>query len=78
MKYWFSETTISFIHKKRQQYLLMKRAPSPVAAAKYRKISNIVRHLTRYDTKHHVLNIYHDYSKNPKKFWSYLNQSKGY
>ena len=78
MKYWFSETTISFIHKKRQQYLLMRRAPSSVAAAKYRKISNIVRHLTRYDTKHHVLNIYHDYSKNPKKFWSYLNQSKGY
>ena len=48
MKYWFSETTISFIHKKRQQYLLMKRAPSSVAAARYRKISNIVRHLTTY------------------------------
>ena len=56
----------------------MKRAPSPVTAAKYRKISNIVCHLTRYDTKHHVLNIYHDYSKNPKKFWSWPNQSKGY
>ena len=57
---------------------MMKRAPSSVTAAKYRKISNIVRHLTRYDTKHHVLNISHNYYKNPKKIWSWLNRSKGY
>ena len=78
MKYWFSDTTISLIHKKRQLYLLKKRTPSPVIAARYRKISNVVRHLTRYDTKHHVYNICDNYSKNPKKFWSWVNRSKGY
>jgi len=78
MKYWFSDTTVSLIHKKRQLYLLKKRAPSQLIAARYRKISNIVRHLTRYDTKHHVLNICDDYSNNPKKFWSWVNRSKGY
>ena len=57
---------------------MKKCAPSPAIASKYRKISNIVRHLTRYETKQHVLNICHNYPKNPKKFWSWLNRSKGY
>ena len=58
MKEWFSSTTISFIHKKRQLYLLKKSKPnSDVAATKHCKISNIVCYLTRHDTKHHALKI---------------------
>ena len=69
--------TISLIHKKRQLYLLKKRDPSPAAAAKYRKISNVVRHFIR-DTKKHVLNICENYSRVSKKFWSWINRSKGH
>ena len=80
MKQWFSSTTISFIHKKRQLYLLRKNKPnSAVAAANYHKISNIVCYLTQHDTKHHALKICSsDYVKNPKKIWSWVNASKGY
>ena len=79
MKHWFSSNTISFIHKKRQLYLLKKSRPDSTAVAiRYRKISNIVRYLTRYDTKHHTLNICSDYAKNPKRFWSWAKASKGY
>ena len=79
MKHWFS-TTISFIYKKCRLYLLKKRKPdSAVAAAKYRKISNVVRYLTRHDTKEHAFKICSlDCNKNPKKFWSWVNASKGY
>ena len=76
MKHW----SISFIHKKRQLYLLKKKKPnSTVAAAKYRRISNIVRHLTRHDTREHAIKICSfDYTKNPNKFWSWVNASKAY
>ena len=80
MKHWFSDSTISFIHKKRQLYLLKKKKPvSIAAAAKHRKISNIVHYLTRHDTKLHAQKICSsDYTENPKKFWSWINASKGY
>ena len=55
--------------------MLKKRNPSPAAAAKYRKISNVVHHLT-CDTKKHVLNICESYSRGYKQFWSWINQSK--
>ena len=77
MKPWFSSTTISFIHKKRRLYLLKKRKPNlAVAAAKYCKISNVVHYLTRHDTKEHAISL--DCNKNSKKFWSWVNASKGY
>ena len=57
--------------------MLKKRDPSPAAAAKYRKISNVVRHFIR-DTKKHVLNICENYSRVSKKFWSWINRSKGH
>jgi len=51
MKHWFSSTTISFIRKKRQLYLLKKIKPDSTAdAVRYRKISNIVCYLTLHDT----------------------------
>ena len=59
--------------------MLKRSKPDSTAiASKYRKISNIVRCLTRHDTKHHAANICSDYTKNPKRFWSWVNASKGY
>ena len=72
--------TISFIHKKRQLHLIKKRKPnSTIAATNYRKISNVVRCLTRCDTKEHTSRICHlNIIKNPKKIWSWVNASQGY
>ena len=60
--------------------MLKKRDPSPAVVAKYRKISNMVchRYPTRCGTKKHVLNICENYSRGSKKFWSWINQSKGH
>ena len=60
MKHWFNSITIAFIHTKRQFYLIKKRKPnSTIAATNYRKISNVVRCLTRCDTKEHTSRICH-------------------
>ena len=67
MKHWFNSVTIAFIHKKCQLYLIKKRKPnSTIAATNYRKISNVVRSLTRRDTKEHTSRMCHlNITKNP-------------
>ena len=60
MKHWFNSVTIVFIHTKHQFYLIKKRKPnSTIAATNYRKISNVVRCLTRCDTKENTSRICH-------------------
>ena len=79
LKHWFSYNTIHQIHKKRQLYLHLKSSssPSPQLLLKYRRVSNLVRHMTRSDTKLHAENICHHFHDNPRKFWSWVNSSKG-
>ena len=43
---------------------------------KYRSLSDIVRGMTRRDTKIYTERICRDFSKNPKKFWAWVNTSK--
>ena len=56
LKHWFSYNTIHQIRKKRQLYLHLKSSssPSPQLLLKYRRVSNLVRHMTRSDTKLHA------------------------
>ena len=79
LKHWFSYQTIHLIRQKRRLYLRIKSytTPSPVLLHKYRSISNKVRRLTRLDTKQYSEYICQQYFRNPKKFWSWINSSKG-
>ena len=65
--------------QKRRLYLHMKSfvTPSSVLLLKYKHISNQVRRLTRLDTKQYTEHICQQYSANPKKFWRWINSSKG-
>ena len=78
LKHWFSHETILSIRQKRRLYLHIKSLPSPSPSllSKYHTLSNTVRRMTRRDTK--LTNkVFQDCYKNPKKFWAWLNSSKG-
>ena len=79
LKHWFSHETIHSIRQKRHLYLHIKASshPSPSLLSKYRVLSNNVRRLTRRDTKLYTDKVCQDCHKNPKKFWSWINSSKG-
>ena len=79
LKHWFSYQTIHLIRQKRQLYLRIKSFtnPSSVLLLKYRSVSNRVRRLTRLDTTQYTEHICQQYFGNPKKFWSWVNSSKG-
>ena len=79
LKHWFSYDTIHQIRKKRQLYLRVKSSSPPSAQLllKYRRISNLVRCMTRSDTKLHAETICHHFHDNPRKFWNWVNSSKG-
>ena len=51
--------------------------PPSALLLKYKSISNKVRRLTRLDTKQYTEHICQQYFRNPKKFWSWVNSSKG-
>ena len=70
LKHWFSYETIHLIRQKRRLYLRMKSFSSPPTSLmrKYRSLSNIVRGMTRRDTKIYTERICQDFSKNPRKF----------
>ena len=79
LKHWFSYQTIHLIRQKRRLYLHIKSytTPSSVLLPKYRSITNKVRCLTRLDTKQYSEHICQQSFRNPKKFWSWINSSKG-
>ena len=52
-------------------------SPSPSLVSEYRRVSNEVRSKTRYDTKQFTESLCKDFSKDPKKFWNWVNSSKG-
>ena len=74
VKHWFSPSTINLIYKKRKLYRSMCKQPTPANKLRYRTVSNLVRTLTRSDTKKRALNL----SQTPtvKKFWSWVNSVK--
>ena len=79
LKHWFSYDTIHHIRQKRRLYLRIKSSSSPSALLllKYRRISNLVRHMTRSDTKVYAEKICQHFHDNPRKFWNWINSSKG-
>jgi len=78
LKHWFSYETIHLIRQKRHLYLRIKSSlPSPSLLHKYRSLSNIVRGMTRRDTQTYTERICQGFSKNPRKFWAWVNTSKG-
>ena len=79
LKHWFSYDTIHHICKKRQLYSCINSSSSPSALLllKYRHVSNLVRNMTRSDTKKHAEKICQHLHDNPRKFWSWINSSKG-
>ena len=76
LKHCFSYETIHLIRQKRRLYLRIKSFSSPPTSLmrKYRSLSDIVRGMTRRDTKTYTERIYRDFSKNP---WAWMNTSKG-
>ena len=52
-------------------------SPSPSLLSKYRTLSNTVCRMTRRDTKLYTNKVCQDCYKNPKKFWAWINSSKG-
>ena len=75
LKHWFS---IHLIQQKRRLYshiIQSSTPPLPSLLRKYRSLSNIVRGMTRQDTNLKL--IQKKLSKNPRKFWAWVNSSKG-
>ena len=79
LKHWFSYEIIHLIQQKRRLYLRIKSFYSPPTSLmrKYRSLSDIVRGMTRRDTKIYTERICRDFSKNPRKFWAWVNTLKG-
>ena len=77
-KCWFSSNTITMIHRKRKLYRVKKKHPSPENLARYRRISNIVRLLTRQETKCHFASLCDTYRHNPKQFWKWVNSVRNF
>ena len=78
VKHWFSNDTISLIHKKRKLYMKMKQCMSPNLVTKYRHISNLVRSRTRTDTKNQAITLSNCFHTAGKKFWQWVNSVKRY
>ena len=78
VKHWFSNDTISLIHKKRKLYMKMKQCMSPNIVTKYRHISNLVRSRTRADTKNQAVTLSNCFHTTVKKFWQWVNSAKRY
>ena len=77
-KYWFTKDTLYLIRKKRRIYLKLKRSPTPYLTNYYKKLSNLVRTATRQDTGEYVESISNSSFTHPKRFWRWINSSKGY
>ena len=68
MKYWFSDSTIKLIHKKKQLYRSYKRSGNPTTLRQYKAISNLVRSKCRQETIAHSNLVCHQSNTNPKQF----------
>ena len=77
-KYWFTKDTLYLIRKKRHIYLKLKRSSTPYLTNYYKKLSNLVRTATRQDTGDYVESISNSSFTHPKRFWRWINSSKGY
>ena len=79
LRHWFSYKTIHLIRQKCCLYLHIKssHSPSPSMMYKYRSLSNTVQGMTRWDTKTYTEEICQGFSKNPRKFWAWVNTSNG-
>ena len=77
LKHWFSYETIHLIRQKRRLYLHIKSSPSPSLFRKYRSLSDTVCSMTRRDTRTYTERICQDFTTNPRKFWAWVNSSKG-
>ena len=71
IKHWFSSSTVNLMHKKRKLYPSMCQHPTSTNKAQYRTISNLVRIMTRFETKKRAT----DFSQSSpiKKSWSWVN-----
>ena len=78
LNHWFSYETIHLIRQKRRLYSHIQSSapPLPSLLRKYRSLSNIVCGMTRWDTKAYTKKLLR-FSKNPRKFWAWVNPSKG-
>ena len=75
LKHWFSPSTINLIHKKSKLYKAMRKHPTAANKLKYRTISNLVRTMTRCETKKRAIDLSQS-SPTIKKFWSWVNSVK--
>ena len=75
LKHWFSPSTINLIHKKSKLYKAMRKHPTAANKLKYRTISNLVRTMTRCETKKRAIDLSQS-SLTIKKFWSWVNSVK--
>ena len=74
----FTKDTLYLIHKKRRIYFKLKRSPTPYLTNYYKKLSNLVRAATRQDTGDYAESISNSSFTHPKRFWRWINSSKGY
>ena len=65
------------IQQKQHLYLRSKSSPSPFLFCKYHSLSDTVRGMTRRDTRTYTERICQDFTTNPRKFWAWVNSSKG-
>ena len=72
-----SGTSIHLIRKKRRLYLQLKRKYSASLLTEYKQLRNKVRCLTRLETRKYSESLSNQYVSNPRKFWSWINSSKG-
>ena len=80
LKHWFSYDTVHLIRQKRRLYCKIKSmsSPSQYLLSKYKRVSNQVRNNTRMDTKQFTESLCKNYSKDTRKFWNWVNSSKGH
>ena len=76
-KHWFTYDTIHLIRKKRRLYLQLKKKDSATLLTEYKQLRNKVRYLTRLETRKYSESLSNQYVSNPRKFWSWINSSKG-
>ena len=75
--YWLSEVTIRLIRKKKRLYKKAKQSDTRGDLLRYRRVSNMVRRLTRRDHHDHLEEISRQLVGNQRIFWRWLKNVRG-
>ena len=76
-KGWLSNETLLMIRRKRRAFILAKRTKTTKDRNRYKRLTNLVRDMTRNDHRQHLESITNNLHIDQKPFWRWLKSLRG-